>query len=357
MADGVGALLDCLLGRAVLPDDEAACDRLFCLADRHHVLAALALAVQDRGDGKRADILANAMVPADADRRMLKFEINRLERALYSLDIRPVLLKGGAYVALDLAVARGRRVSDLDILIEKSRLPDFEKALNAVGWRPDEKTDNAYDRAYYRNWMHELPPLRHRNRKTLMDVHHALIPPTARHQLDTAGMIAASIPIPGSGLRTLNMVDLFIHSATHALADGEFATPLRSLLELDALFTALGPSGRSAVPGRLKQVGGAMAVTTAMWILARRPGRQHARDLYETLCKQDMHPALLLTRWAMMVVLTEAPFYRLARFFLWARGHWLRMPLPLLIRHALTKGWMSLSAFLTRKRQRDVSAP
>ena len=65
MADGIGILMDCLLDRAVLPDDGAVCDRLFCLADRHHVLAALALAVQDRGDGKRADILANAMVQKD----------------------------------------------------------------------------------------------------------------------------------------------------------------------------------------------------------------------------------------------------------------------------------------------------
>ena len=39
---------------------------------------------------------------------------------------------------------------------------------------------SAYDQRYYREWMHELPPLLHVRRQTALDVHHAIAPETAR---------------------------------------------------------------------------------------------------------------------------------------------------------------------------------
>ena len=36
-----------------------------------------------------------------------------------------------------------------------------------------------YDQRYYRRWMHELPPMLHIRRMTLLDVHHAIVPATA----------------------------------------------------------------------------------------------------------------------------------------------------------------------------------
>ncbi|WP_164045505.1 nucleotidyltransferase family protein, partial [Serratia marcescens] len=67
-------------------------------------------------------------------------------------------------------------IGDLDILVPRDRLDEVEAALLAAGWewvKPD-----PYDDAYYRRWMHELPPLIHRERDRMIDVHHTILPLT-----------------------------------------------------------------------------------------------------------------------------------------------------------------------------------
>ena len=48
-----------------------------------------------------------------------------------------------------------------------------------AGWERVKAADG-YDDAYYRRWMHELPPLIHRDRDRMIDVHHTILPLTAR---------------------------------------------------------------------------------------------------------------------------------------------------------------------------------
>ena len=86
-----------------------------------------------------------------------------------------VLLKGAAYIALGLPLAEGRRIADIDILTEKQNLRAAERELIFYGWAKT-KTDD-YDQRYYREWMHEIPPLQHRQRGTVVDVHHNILPP------------------------------------------------------------------------------------------------------------------------------------------------------------------------------------
>ena len=88
-----------------------------------------------------------------------------------------VLLKGTAYVAAGLKAGEGRSIGDLDILVARDDLPQVEAALLAAGWewvKPD-----PYDDAYYRDHMHELPPLIHKLRDRMIDVHHTILPRTA----------------------------------------------------------------------------------------------------------------------------------------------------------------------------------
>ena len=54
---------------------------------------------------------------------------------------------------------------------------------------------DGYDDAYYRRWMHELPPLIHRTRDRMIDVHHTILPLTARPRPDAAALIAASVAL------------------------------------------------------------------------------------------------------------------------------------------------------------------
>src|SRR5256885_1116045 len=89
---------------------------------------------------------------------------------------------------------------------------------------------------YYRRWMHELPPLRHISRRTWLDVHHAILPITARLKPDSAKLLAASRPVTGEPrLRVLEPVDMVLHSAAHLFCNEDVGNSLRDLLDLDSL--------------------------------------------------------------------------------------------------------------------------
>ena len=86
---------------------------------------------------------------------------------------------------------RGGRSATSTSSCRATALDAVEAALLAAGWewvKPD-----PYDDAYYRRWMHELPPLIHRERDRMIDVHHTILPLTARPTPDAAALIADSV--------------------------------------------------------------------------------------------------------------------------------------------------------------------
>ena len=110
-------------------------------------------------------------------------------RALAPLGVPVILLKGTAFHAADLDACGGRSVGDLDILVPHDSLGAVEAALLDAGWERMKEADG-YDDAYYRRWMHELPPLIHRTRDRMIDVHHTILPLTARPTPDAGALIA-----------------------------------------------------------------------------------------------------------------------------------------------------------------------
>lgn len=93
-------------------------------------------------------------------------------------------------------------------------------ALIYRGWAPLKR--DRYDQRYYRRWMHELPPLEHVRRQTVIDVHHNILPRTARHVPDARLLLAAARPLPGyPALAVPAPVHLVLHCASHP------ARPLR----------------------------------------------------------------------------------------------------------------------------------
>ncbi len=86
------------------------------------------------------------------------------------------MLKGAAYLVADLPSSAGRLFSDVDILVPKPRLPEVESHLTMHGWMTTHHS--GYDQRYYRERMHELPPMEHVHRGTTIDVHHTILPET-----------------------------------------------------------------------------------------------------------------------------------------------------------------------------------
>src|SRR5205085_11661497 len=132
-------------------------------------------------------------------------------RALCPLGIPLILLKGAAYVAAGLPAGRGRLFSDIDVLVPKPLLPEVESALMLAGWASH--NHDAYDQRYYREWMHELPPMEHLRRGNAIDVHHAILPETARAHPDSGKLRAAARPVTGRpGVAVLAPADMVLHS-------------------------------------------------------------------------------------------------------------------------------------------------
>ncbi|WNO53036.1 nucleotidyltransferase domain-containing protein [Stakelama saccharophila] len=188
-------------------------------------------------------ILADARFSAREGRRTALWEAEATRRALAPLGVPVILLKGTAYAAAGLAAGRGRAIGDCDILVPKARIGEVERALLAAGWewvKPD-----PYDDAYYRRWMHELPPLIHRDRDAMIDVHHTILPLTARVTPDAEALIADSEVLDG-GLRVLGGSDMICHAAAHLFADGDLAGGLRNLWDIHCLIGDLGTDGLAA---------------------------------------------------------------------------------------------------------------
>ena len=169
-------------------------------ARRANLISRLAALLDDQGllqdvpAAPRAHLRA-AQVVAQAQAEAVRREIAYIRKALARIDTDIVLLKGAAYLLAGLPVARGRVFTDVDILVPRTALAEVEAALMLHGWATTHHSP--YDQRYYRHWMHELPPMLHVTRETVLDVHHAILPMTARLKPDSAKLLQASQPVAG----------------------------------------------------------------------------------------------------------------------------------------------------------------
>ena len=273
-----------------------------------------------------ATLFAEARGSAEQGRRVALWEAEMARRALAPLGVPVVLLKGTAFVAAGLLAGRGRSIGDLDILVPRAAIDAVEAALLAAGWewvKPD-----PYDDDYYRRWMHELPPLIHRERDRMIDVHHTILPLTAKPTPDADALIANRVALE-NGVAVLSPPDMIVHGAAHLFADGDLAGGLRNLWDLHCLIEEFGTDGLAA---RAEHHGLRAQVMRAM---------RQAHALFATPIPKDwqgwdgldpLYQRRLLARdgWGR----ATRPF---TRFGFYVRSHWLRMPPMMLARHLWTK--------------------
>lgn len=266
-------------------------------------------------------ILTGARTDAAREARQALWEADRAVQALRPLDVRVILLKGTAYAAAGLRAGQGRFIGDLDILVPRDRLAAVEQALIAAGW--EWVKEDAYDDAYYRQWMHELPPMIHRTRDRMIDVHHTILPLTARPTPDAAALIADAEPI-ADGLYMLSAEDRVCHAAAHMLADGDLQGGLRNLWDIYGL---LPDCDAARLDQRAIQHGLHAHVQQAQRLVLALYGEGANLTLWDRLVR-----ARLLARdgWG-----RETRKALVFAFFL--RSHWLRMPPLMLARHLWTK--------------------
>ncbi|OSM06870.1 hypothetical protein MAIT1_00253 [Magnetofaba australis IT-1] len=300
---------------------------------------------------RERDLLTGAIAFADDRERMLWWEANRIRRALADCAFKPVLLKGAAYALAGLPNARGRLAADVDILVAEAELAAAEAAFLAHGWE-HVKLDE-YDQRYYREWMHELPPLRHKGRLTELDVHHTILPRTARLKPDAAQLLAQAVPLNDDpawrGFTRLSDCDLVLHAATHLFHDGDIERGLRGLMDVDMLLrhfdVTVGEPFWQALPQRAAQ----MDLAKPLYLALR-----YGRILLHTPIPAAVDMAMAAfapARWRLagldaLIIRALIPgspegaggLNPAGKLLLYLRGHWMRMPPGLLLSHLTRKG-------------------
>ena len=264
-----------------------------------------------------------------------------------SLGQRLILLKGAAYVVSGKSCAVGRTFSDIDILLPKESLQSFESDLQWHGWVGTNQS--AYDQRYYREWMHEIPPLIHAKRHTVIDIHHTILPLTASLK-PVANKLFESAQEVSQGVWALSDVDMLLHSATHLFMDTEFDHAFRDLLDFDGLI-------RNALEQRfdwqaLLQRGQGMDLIPPLYYALRYSRRMFNTPVPEEVladCESQWQPVLPIRVMDMLFDRVIMPPHHsarrkgtvIARKLLFVRGHYLRMPFGLLVRHLFHKAFIS----------------
>ncbi len=295
--------------------------------------------------------LESALRIVTAQRAEVDRELAHLRAALVDFPAPIVLLKGAAYVAAGLPAAAGRVFTDIDIMVPKAVINQAESLLMLGGWITTHH--NEYDQRYYRQWMHELPPMQHIHRRTVLDLHHTILPETARLRPDPAKLFADAVPASRApGFHVLAPTDMVLHSMTHLFMNEDLSHALRDLSDLDLLIR-----GFSEAP----TLGGQASffdqlAARASELDLQRPlfyGLTFTHELLDTPVPTSALMALSAMgpsgpiRWFMLniwrqVFGTTKPAHadwklRFATLALYVRGHWLRMPPLLLIRHLTIK--------------------
>jgi hypothetical protein len=329
-------------------------DLLIRQARRANLLARICISLDDRGlleqvPSKPREHLEWSRVISEKHIQAVHWEITQIRNALAKIGMPVILLKGAAYVMAKLPSAKGRLFSDIDIIVPKGSLNAVEAALMLHGWAATHH--DAYDQRYYRTWMHELPPMQHIKRRTVIDMHHAILPETAALHPDSAKLLAAAQLLEGyEDLKVFAPADMVLHSAVHLFHNDQLDQGLRDLVDIDSLlrhFSSM-PTFWSSLSERAQELELRRPLFYALRYavhLLNTPIPSGTMEAAQSGCPnpvtlmftdQLFERALMPAHKSCSDWLTGA-----ARQILYVRATWLRMPPLLLARHLFHKAFIS----------------
>lgn len=288
------------------------------------------------------DQIRSGMEIADSRSRLALWELDRIAWAMRSdLSTCLIALKGCTYLLLDLPNARGRVFADVDLMTAEDQLEDVEAILNGRGWVSTKLTP--YDQNYYRKWTHELPPLIHEEREVEIDLHHNIMPRTARLNPSSEKLLDRSRQLGDSRYRVLADEDIVLHAMTHLMFDGDLVDKLRDLVDIDDLMRHF-PDENADFWQKLVDRAFDLDLTRPAYYSLR-----YARLLLDTPVPDSVLEAIeerappRLIVWLMDRLVPRALFPQhpdrpdrlteICRLLLYMRSHWIRMPAWLLVYH------------------------
>lgn len=340
---------------APLQIDDARWERLLRIARMSGLHARLAAANLDNPTLSRP-VLRHLLSSARAGgyrSQMLRAELFNLARLCHD-DFPVIALKGSAYVLQQRAMAVGRFVSDVDLLVPRTYLRTMEERLLSAGWEA-QKLD-AYDERYYRDWSHETPPMRFPGRVLEVDLHHAITPVTGSLQFDPEILFHNSEAVPGTPFRVLGAEDQLLHACLHCFHDGDLELRVREVVDIDGLLRTF--AEREGFWERLVKRASQLGLERPLWYGLHFATAWLNSPVPATVLAEVASPSPLTSGFmdalVPLAMLPPDPDFppplrvRLARTLMQVRYHLLRMPLPLLVPHLARKSLRRVQARFDR---------
>lgn len=286
--------------------------------------------------------LSSAFKVSKQQRLNVKREIQEICTAFERKEVTPILLKGAAYSQLNLACSFGRSFNDIDLLVPFEYIKQSEVALMVRGWI--HKKEDEYNKEYYEKWMHEIQPMIHMSRLTVIDLHHNVLPRTNRFHFDSS--LLKTVTSKELNIATLEPKDLFIHCAIHLFTEGELFHPLRDITDLSMLLDSIDEQNTiSTIEDRAKELGVSEYVDWALYFCQPFCQRKHSIENIKARLNQRLINKLLILPayskiFSSSFVSNSSFVYKLSTFIIYIRGHLHRMPLKILIPHLIKKSFM-----------------
>lgn len=281
----------------------------------------------------------NALTMAQRQAAQTVFEARAFQDIVSTIGVRPVFLKGAGYTLSNCGAATGRIYSDIDILVSKENIEQVEKMLAIHGWLHQEISD--YDEQYYRNWAHEIPPLVHGERGTILDVHHNLVPIVSGKSLNMDALMQSCLCSVGE-VDVFTPAGQFFHSAIHLFFNDDVSSAYRDLNDLYLLIQFHEQSIGDELPKLVEQFGFEREIHLALHYLNKwydYPVPDKLLSTYDkyqitgvehfifNIVTQPIHEAI------------DCKYQNLALWLAQVRGHLLKMPIKTLIGHTCQKLW------------------
>lgn len=275
-------------------------------------------------------------------------EVQELSKALNERGIKTTFLKGAAYQVSGIDCHHGRLMSDIDILVDKMHLDTVKGLLLKFGWITTPMDD--YDQQYYRQWMHEIPPLRHIERNTTLDIHHNILPLTNKNSPIASKLNTRVVNHEWCAeINVLIPTDMIIHSAVHLFTESEFNHALRDLSDLHLLITEFSINN-SEFAIQLIERANELGLSRYLWLALTLVKQVFDTEFeYSVIEKLKYKPPTKLHKNILLFSYTQVflPDHRscktwkvgIATEILFWRSHLIKMPLRILVPHLIKKSY------------------
>lgn len=247
-----------------------------------------------------------------------------------------VLLKGCAYRLSELAMARGRVFSDIDLLVPQAQFPDALHRLNEAGFI--EFGMSEYDRRYYLRWSHQHPPLIHYLRGVSIDLHHHIYPVSSHENILIAPILNQSRAMPGSAFAVPTKALMFVHACVHLFYQDETHKLVKDLWDLYQLYQDAQAEGENLMVQAAMDLNAQAAVYYAFDVLTWLFKITVSAQALAMLKPYANHSQRRSMRWLLSKLFNpQSHWHQVAHLWWTIRGHLLKMGPLTLLYHSVAK--------------------